>query len=130
MGMKYCPNCKEVVLTKALGSYSQVDFNGVPVKRRKIAHLEEDGGCGIVIWHGLCQIQVQHFPCTAAQFCEQLTIKHEIDPQSFWNAENPLPMRHAFQYFFAQPFAEFHHPLLMTGWTKNDCWSGISICVR
>ena len=36
----------EVVVTKALGSYSQIDFNGVPVKRRKIAHLEEDGGCG------------------------------------------------------------------------------------
>jgi hypothetical protein len=35
-----------VVVTKALGSYSQVDFNGVPVKRRKIVHLEEDGGCG------------------------------------------------------------------------------------
>ena len=46
MGMKYCPNCKDVVLTKALGSYSQVDFNKVPVKRRKIAHLDEDGGCG------------------------------------------------------------------------------------
>ena len=46
MGMKYCPNCEEVVVTKALGSYSQVDFNGVSGKRRKIVHLEEDGGCG------------------------------------------------------------------------------------
>ena len=46
MGMKYCPVCKEVAITKALGSYSQVDFRGVPVKRRKIVHLEEDGGCG------------------------------------------------------------------------------------
>jgi hypothetical protein len=44
MGMKYCR--KEVVLTKALGSYSQVDFRGVPAKRRKVVHLEEDGGCG------------------------------------------------------------------------------------
>jgi hypothetical protein len=44
MGMKYCR--KEVVVTKALGNYSQVDFNSVPVKRRKIVHLEEDGGCG------------------------------------------------------------------------------------
>ena len=44
--MKYCPKCNEVVVTKALGSYSQIDFKGVPVKRRKIAHLEEDGGCG------------------------------------------------------------------------------------
>ena len=46
MGMKYCPNCKEVVVTKALGNYSQVDCNGVPGKRRKIVHLVEDGGCG------------------------------------------------------------------------------------
>ena len=43
--MKYCQNCKQVLVTKALGSYSQVDFNGVPVKRRKIVHLEEEGGC-------------------------------------------------------------------------------------
>ena len=34
MGTKYCPNCKQVVVTKALGSYSQVDFNGVPVMSR------------------------------------------------------------------------------------------------
>ena len=27
-------------------SYSQVDFKGIPVKRRKIIHLKEDGGCG------------------------------------------------------------------------------------
>jgi hypothetical protein len=46
MGMKYCPKCKEVVVTKALPNYSQVDFKGVSVKRRKIVHLEEDGGCG------------------------------------------------------------------------------------
>jgi hypothetical protein len=43
--MKYCPVCKEVTITKALGNYSQVDFQGIPVKRRKIVHLEEDGGC-------------------------------------------------------------------------------------
>ena len=37
MGMKYCPNCKQIVITKALGSYSQVVVNGVPGKRRKIS---------------------------------------------------------------------------------------------
>jgi len=46
MGMKYCPRCRKVVLTKALQNYSQVDFKGIRGKRRKIAHLEEDGGCG------------------------------------------------------------------------------------
>jgi len=46
MGMKYCPNCKKIVETKALSNYSQVEYRGVLVKRRKIGHLEIDGGCG------------------------------------------------------------------------------------
>ena len=46
MGTKYCPVCKEVVIAKVIGKYSQVDFKGIPVKRRKIVHLESDGGCG------------------------------------------------------------------------------------
>ena len=46
MGMKYCPRCRKVVVTKALQNYSQVDFKGIRGKRRKIVHLEEDGGCG------------------------------------------------------------------------------------
>ena len=50
MGMKYCPNCKKVVLAKVLQNYSQVDYQGIRGKRRKIVHLEEDGGCGHC-WH-------------------------------------------------------------------------------
>jgi hypothetical protein len=50
MGMKFCPVCREKVITKALGRYSQTNFRGVPAKRRKIAHLEYDGGCGHE-WH-------------------------------------------------------------------------------
>ena len=46
MGQKYCPECKEVVITKALSNYSQVEHRGILVKKRKIGHLEEDGGCG------------------------------------------------------------------------------------
>ena len=46
MGQKFCPACEEIVLTKALPKYSQVEFQGIPVKRREIAHLEEDSGCG------------------------------------------------------------------------------------
>lgn len=46
MATKFCPVCKEVVNAKVIGDYSQVDFRGVPVKRRKIVHLESDGGCG------------------------------------------------------------------------------------
>jgi len=39
-----------VVTTKALPSYSQIEFKGIQGKRRKIAHMEEDGGCGH-IWY-------------------------------------------------------------------------------
>ncbi len=46
MGKKYCKICKKVVETKALSNYSQVEFRGILVKRRKIGHLEIDGGCG------------------------------------------------------------------------------------
>jgi len=46
MGRKYCPECKKVVETKALSNYSQVEYRGILVKRRKIGHLEEDNGCG------------------------------------------------------------------------------------
>jgi hypothetical protein len=46
MGRKYCPECKDVVVTKALSNYSQVEFRGISAKRREIIHLEEDGGCG------------------------------------------------------------------------------------
>jgi len=46
MGQKYCPECKQVVITKALPNYSQIEFKGIQGKRRKITHLEEDGGCG------------------------------------------------------------------------------------
>ena len=50
MATRYCPVCKKVVIAKVIGDYSQVDFKGIPVKRRKIVHLEEDGGCGHE-WH-------------------------------------------------------------------------------
>jgi hypothetical protein len=46
MGRKYCPNCRKVVLTKVLYNCSQIDFKGIRGKRRKIVHLEDDGGCG------------------------------------------------------------------------------------
>ena len=46
MGLKFCPNCKEVVVTKVFPNYSQIEYRGILVKRRKIGHLEEDNGCG------------------------------------------------------------------------------------
>ncbi|MBW2596951.1 MAG: hypothetical protein JRC93_13500 [Deltaproteobacteria bacterium] len=50
MGTKYCPKCQKVVVTKAFANYPQVEYRGIMVKRRKIGHLVEDGGCGHC-WH-------------------------------------------------------------------------------
>ena len=46
MGLKFCPNCKKIVVTKVFPNYSQIEYRGILVKRRKIGHLEEDNGCG------------------------------------------------------------------------------------
>ena len=50
MGLKFCPNCKEVVVTKVFPNYSQIEYRGILVKRRKIGHLKEDNGCGFT-WY-------------------------------------------------------------------------------
>ena len=42
MGRKYCPECKEVVVAKAMGDYSQIEYRGIAAKRRRIKHLEEE----------------------------------------------------------------------------------------
>lgn len=54
MGLKYCPNCKEIFETKVIGGYSQVLYQSIPVKRRKISHTEADGGCGHM-WYS-CEV--------------------------------------------------------------------------
>jgi len=46
MGRKYCPNCNEVVETRALPYYKQIEIGRIPVKKRKIKHRVEEGGCG------------------------------------------------------------------------------------
>jgi hypothetical protein len=40
------PNTTPLCETKVLSNFSQIDFTGIRGKRRKIVHLEEDGGCG------------------------------------------------------------------------------------
>jgi len=64
MGMKYCPECREVVNAKVLGGYSQIEFRGIMAKRRKIKHLEEDGGCG----HEWYTIELPEQVCMQIEF--------------------------------------------------------------
>jgi len=47
MTKKYCPNCEQTVETKVVpGIFKQMPYQNSFVKRRKIIHRIEDGGCG------------------------------------------------------------------------------------
>jgi len=49
-GRRFCPNCKKVGRTRVdPADYTQTEYKGIPVKRRKIMHTVDDGetiGCG------------------------------------------------------------------------------------
>jgi hypothetical protein len=46
MTIKYCPACEELGKTKVVPSgYKQVPYQNSVIKRRKLTHRFEDGGC-------------------------------------------------------------------------------------
>jgi len=46
MAIKYCPNCEELGETKVVPSgYKQLRLDNSVIKRRKLTHRVEDGGC-------------------------------------------------------------------------------------
>lgn len=55
MTKKYCPNCEDLVETRAIPTgYQQIPYQNSTIKRRKIIHRIEDGGCG----HTWCTYEV------------------------------------------------------------------------
>jgi len=46
MTIKYCPHCNKIGKTRVLSDYEQVPWRGIMVKRRRVIHLIDDGGCG------------------------------------------------------------------------------------
>lgn len=47
MTTKYCPECETLGKTKVVPSgYKQIPYQNNVIKRRKIIHKVEDGGCG------------------------------------------------------------------------------------
>ena len=39
--------------------------------------------------------------------------------EDLWYAKNEMTVRYSLRRFFTEPFAEFHHPFLMTRWTEE-----------
>ena len=46
MTIKYCPHCNKIGKTRVLSDYEQLPWRGIVVKRRRVIHLIDDGGCG------------------------------------------------------------------------------------
>ncbi len=50
MANKYCRYCNIIAETRVIGGYTQIPFRGGFIKRRRVVHRFEDGGCGNV-WY-------------------------------------------------------------------------------
>jgi len=78
MGFRYCTECKEVGEVKVLSiGYSQVAFNGIQAKRRKVIHREEDGGCGHELW--TLEIPEEFLPGTLRAELENTAIPESLE---------------------------------------------------
>ena len=67
----------------------------------------------IILRYGFLENGFQRFPATAAQVGKEFAVIQEIPPQDFGYAEDKMPVRYGFEYFFTQPLPEFHDSLLM-----------------
>ncbi len=79
--------------------------------------LDGNDGAGdcILLRHNGLEKHFQRVPCTSAQFGEQLSVIEKISAKDLGYAENEMTVRYGLEDFFAEPFPELHHPLLMTG---------------
>ena len=50
MGMKYCPHCKQLGDARVLPYFTQIRWKGILVKKRRVIHMVENGGCGLT-WY-------------------------------------------------------------------------------
>jgi hypothetical protein len=78
---------------------------------------------GIIIRDALLKVFGQNLPGTEAEFGQKLTVIHEKNPQTFWDTEDPLPVRYLPEDFFIKPFTKFNHPFLVAGGTEMTAFA-------
>jgi len=71
-----------------------------------------------LIPHAGCVKGFQALPSTTTQVGKQAAVVKKIPPQNFGDAQYRMSVRNRFDDLMTQPFTEFHHPFLMTGWTE------------
>ena len=86
------------------------------VQAEEIAEgLDSDDGAGdgIVFRNCILEKSLQGFPGAAAEIGKKLPIIQKVTAEDFGDAEDEMPVRDLFQDIHAEPFSEFHHPLLV-----------------
>ena len=90
----------------------------VGIESEKVAEgLDGDdrAGDGLFFRHGLLHKHFQGFPGRAAEGGKQFSIIQKIPAKNLGNTEHEMPMGNLFEDIHTEPFAEFHHALLVTG---------------
>jgi len=54
----------------------------------------------------------------SSQTCKKLPIVKKVTAEDLRDAEYEMTVRNLLEDIHAEPFHEFHHPLLVAGWTK------------
>src|SRR5208337_1473055 len=81
-------------------------------------HGNDRTGDGFLFRYCLLHENLQGIPGTAAETGKKLSIVKKIPAEDFRDAEDEMSVGHLFEDIHAEPLAEFHHTLLMTGRAK------------
>jgi len=90
--------------------------------------LNGNAGAGdkIILRNHLLEKDLQGLPGAAAEIGKKFSIIQEVTTKYLRNTEDEMPVGNLFKYIHVEPFSEFHHALLMTGWTEMAVLAGKS----
>ena len=67
---------------------------------------------------GFLEKFLQGLPAATAEIGKELSVIEEIPAEDFGYAEDKMAVGYGLEDLFTEPFPEFHHSFLMTGWTE------------
>ena len=89
-----------------------------PRKSPKVWTAMTAPGMGSSWGNCILEKNLQGFPGAAAEIGKKLPIVKKVTAEDLRDAEYEMTVRNLLEDIHAEPFPEFHHPLLVAGWTK------------
>ena len=88
--------------------------------------LNGNAGAGdkIILRNHLLEKGLQGLPGAAAEIGKKFSIIQEVTTKYLRNTEDEMPVGDLLEDIHAEPFTEFDHTLLMTGWTEMAVLAG------